>query len=386
MVVIKGIGIISPLGQGKVENLAKMREGKTAIRKRPTILGDLPMAKAEDFSIPSELCSMPRPVQFGYIAMKEAIEEAGLTREELSSPETAFIFSSSKGDLSCLDQFRNSSLAGFGKKMDKNFWQNFLPSGAATYLAGIFNLQGPQISVVSACATGAHIIARACEMLLQEKVKRVIAGASEAPLVPLLLAGYDKMGVLSHSEMRPFDKNRDGFSPGEGGVCLILEKDGEGIGRIRGLSLGSSGGSPYRFEPDGDTLVHCLKKLINENGFFPEYINTHGTATFFGDLYETNQIKKAFGKDACKIRISSTKSMTGHLLGVSGLLEFALSLLCLRAGFIPATAGLRERDPDCDLNYVAGSPLSGNFHNFLTISYGFGGSIACILGCASKGT
>lgn len=372
MVVIRGLGIISPLGRGKAVNLARMREGKTSIKRVCSEWGDWLMAKVEDSLIPQELNSMPRPVQFGYLAMKEAIEEAGLSQEELSAPQTAFIFSSSKGDLSYLE-----------KKLDKNFWENLLPHGVATYLARLFRLRGPRLSIVSACATGATIIARAQELLLDEKIRRVIIGVSEAPIIPLLLAGYDRMGVLSHSEMRPFDRERDGFVLGEGGVCLVLEmeKEGEGVGEILGSSLATGGGAPYRFNLEGDALAHCIRELTVQRNFFPDYINTHGTATVFGDLYETIQLKKAFGKDAYRIPVSSTKSMTGHLLGVSGILEFALTLLCLKHGFIPATHGLMKRDPECDLNYVKDNTC-GNFSKFLVTSYGFGGSIACVLGRA----
>ena len=368
-IVVKGVGIVSPLGRGKKENLSRMRAGESAIKKFPTPWGERLMAKVDDSLIPEELTSFPRPVRFGYLAIKEAIEEAGLTPEETSSGETAFIFSTSKGDFSYLE-----------KEIDKNFWQNFLPHGASTYLAKLFNLRGPQLVVVGACATGGQVIARAMEMLLEGKIKRVIVGVSEAPLTSLLLAGYEKMGVLSHRGMRPFDRHRDGFSLAEGAVSLVLEKGGDGLGKVLGFSLASSGSHPLKFDLEGDALAHSLRDFTLKNDFFPDYINTHGTATRFGDLYETIQIKKAFGKKAYKIPISSTKSMTGHLLGVSGLLEFALTLLSLREGFLPATFGLKERDPLCDLNYIAGRPLSGQFHNFLTISYGFGGPIACVFG------
>jgi 3-oxoacyl-[acyl-carrier-protein] synthase II len=367
MVVVKGIGIISPLGRGKQANLTGLKKGETSIKKVPTPIGDMLMARVEDFLLPREFNSMPRPVQFGYIAVKEAVEEAGLSKEDLSSPETAFLFSSSKGDLSYL-----------GKKVDKDFWQNFLPHGVTTHLAKLFNLRGPRLSIVSACATGITVMARALELLLDKKIKRVIVGAAEAPLLPLLLVGYDKMGVLSHSEMRPFDRYRDGFVLGEGAVSLVLEKEGKGIGTISGCSL-ASGGNPYRFDLDADALAHCLRELTIKKNSLPDYINTHGTATIFGDMYESIQIKKAFGKDAYKIPVSSIKSMTGHLLGVSGLLEFALTLLCLKDGFIPAVCGLKERDPDCDLNYVMNN-ISGNFRKFLIVSYGFGGPIACVSG------
>lgn len=369
MVVIKGIGIISPLGHGKAGNLAKMKETRSAIKRAPALSRDMPMAKAGHFFVPLDIASMPRPVQFGYLAMKEAIEDAGLSQKEISSTETAFLFSCSKGDLSYLD-----------KNIDKNFWENILPSGAASYLAKLFKLRGPRISIVSACATGGSIIARASQLLLEGKIKRVILGASEAPLIPILLAGYDRMGVISHSEMRPFDIARDGFVLGEGGVCLILENKGKGAGKVLGCSLGTGLGTPYRFDLQGDALAHCLKEVTIKRNFFPDCINSHGTATPFGDLYETMQIKKAFGKDACKIPVCSTKSMSGHLLGVSGLLEFVLTLLCLKQGFIPAICGLRERDPECDLNYAINKPIFGSFHKFLIASYGFGGGVACIAG------
>lgn len=373
-IVVKGVGIISPLGYGKKETLARMRAGESAIKKFSIPWGERLMAKVDDSLIPEELTSFPRPVRFGYLAIREAIEEAGLTQEEVSSRETAFIFSVSKGDFSYLE-----------KKIDKDFWRNFLPHGASTYLAKFFKLRGPQLVVIGACATGGEVIARAMEILLEEKIKRAIVGAAEAPLTPLLLAGYENMGVLSHKGMRPFDRNRDGFCLGEGAVSLILEKAGNGLGKVLGFSLASSGSHPFRFDPEGDALAHSLRDFTLKNDFFPDYINTHGTATAFGDLYETIQLKKAFGKKALKILISSTKSMTGHLLGVSGLLEFALTLLSLREGFLPATYGLKERDPLCDLNYIRGRPVSGKFHNFLTISYGFGGPIACVFGTVGEG-
>lgn len=363
MVVVKGIGIVTSLGQGKSANLERLRQRRTGIKKIKNRL----MAGIENISIPEKLASMPRIVQFGYLAMKEAIEDAGLTAEEISSPETGLLFSSSKGDLSCL-----------GEIPDEHFWERFSPGGVSVYLARLFNLRGFYLSPVAACATGIYIIAKAKELLMRREIRRVIAGASEAPLVPLLLAGYNKMGVLSDSEMCPFDRKRDGFVLGEGAVCIVLEREGKGIASIQECALGSLEGIPYRFDLKGDALAMCIRKLV-ERTFSPDYINTHGTATVPGDVFETIQIKKAIGRDAYKIPISSTKSMTGHLLGVSGLLEFVLTILSIRDGFIPGTIGLRDKDPECDLNYFTDN-IPGNFHKFLVTSYGFGGSVACIAG------
>ena len=225
-------------------------------------------------------------------------------------------------------------------------------------------------------------------MIEEGVVDYVIAGASDASLVPFLVAGYEQMGVLSPDTMRPFDQRRKGFLLGEGSGIVFMESFESARSRkakieaeIIGFSYGSDCHHPVSFNPEGETLARALKMLLQKCNLSPEdigYLNLHGTATQEGDIYETNQIKKAFGKKASSISMSSTKSMMGHMLGASGAVEIIACCLAMKGGFIPPTVGLEKKDPECDLDYTAGHSREKKFSLAVSHSMGFGGHVAAI--------
>ncbi|MDD5217989.1 MAG: beta-ketoacyl synthase N-terminal-like domain-containing protein, partial [Candidatus Omnitrophica bacterium] len=215
-----------------------------------------------------------------------------------------------------------------------------------------------------------------------------IAGASDASIVPLMLAGYQNMKALANGPLLPFDRRRNGFLVGEGAGAMLLEslesaekRHAKIYGEILGFNYGADAFDPVYFNPDDQTLALTLNNLLKRSGLTAseiDYINLHGTGTRAGDLYETNQLKKAFGPKAYQIPMSSTKSMTGHMLGATGAVEIIATLVAMNEGFIPPTIGLEEKDPACDLDYTPLKARDAKIERAISLSLGFGGHVAAI--------
>jgi 3-oxoacyl-[acyl-carrier-protein] synthase II len=215
-----------------------------------------------------------------------------------------------------------------------------------------------------------------------------LAGASDALVVPLMLAGYHQMKALDPEQIRPFDQRRRGFQVGEGAGVVFMETRESALargakiyGEVLGYELAGDGHDAVHFDSRDDGLARALQRLMRRVDADPcdiDYLNLHGTGTYAGDLYETSQIKKAFGPKAGRIAMSSTKSMTGHMLGASGAAEVIACLLSMEEGRIPPTVGLEKADPACDLDYTPGRSRAGRVRTALSVSLGFGGHIALI--------
>jgi 3-oxoacyl-[acyl-carrier-protein] synthase II len=241
---------------------------------------------------------------------------------------------------------------------------------------------------VAACATGTVAVIEGARMVQQGIVDYCIAGASDASIVPVLLAGYHNMKALSGDRILPFDKRRNGFMVGEGGGIVFLETlesaKARGVkiyGEIQGFAYGSDGTDLIHFQDKEDALKRTLDQLLHRTAMKPsdiDYVNLHGTGTVHGDRYETSQIKKSFGKAAHGMAMSSTKSMTGHMLGASGAVEIIASLIAMDEKFIPPTIHLEKPDPECDLNYTPLKAKPKKIQNAVSISMGFGGHVAVI--------
>ena len=225
-------------------------------------------------------------------------------------------------------------------------------------------------------------------MIHEGVVDYAFAGASDASLVPFLMAGYENMGVLSPEGMYPFDSRRNGFLLGEGAGVVFLEtlesaraRRAKVYAEVIGVAYGSDCHHPVSFNPDNEALARTLGRLLQNSGLSVEqidYLNLHGTGTQEGDLYETNQIKRAFGKKAYSLATSSTKSMMGHLLGASGAVEAVACCLAMEDGFIPPTIALEKPDPQCDLDYTPISAREKKINIAASLSMGFGGHIAAL--------
>jgi 3-oxoacyl-[acyl-carrier-protein] synthase II len=255
--------------------------------------------------------------------------------------------------------------------------------------------QGPNLAPVSACATGTHSIGDAFRMIQRDDADAVIAGGTEGTICPLAIGGFSVMKALStrnddpQAASRPFDKNRDGFVMGEGAGVMILEEYESARKRgakIYGEVLGyGSTGDAYHLtapSPGGEGAARCMQMALDTAGVEAEdvdYINAHGTSTPFNDLYETLAIKSVFGDHAKKLMVSSTKSMTGHLLGAAGGIEAIFSLLAIDRGVVPPTINYTEPDPECDLDYVPNEARQSEVNVALSNSLGFGGTNATLL-------
>ncbi len=383
-VVVTGMGVVAPNGVGRKAFSEALRAGRVAIAPLRRDIFNSSRAPRERYlaaEIPPHTFSLnglDRHITYGLMAAEEAMRESGLSLDAVDPEECGIVFSSSKGGMETWE-----------KGITPRFIDNFLTSSASSVLLKKYPFRGPALNLVSACATGTHTIIRAAQLIQDNYASVMMAGASDASMTPLLLSGYDQMGVLSHEGVFPFDRRRSGFVIGEGAAAVILEERDEArrrgaviYGEIIGYAMGEDPSHPLRYNPDDHCLARCLTLALNRSHISCDqldYMNAHGTATVAGDLYETEQIKRSFGKQAYAIPVSSTKSMTGHLLGASGAVEFVASLLAIEEKFIPPTVGLQEKDPACDLDYVPNIARQKKVKTALSISMGFGGHISVIV-------
>ena len=319
----------------------------------------------------------------------DAVERAGLMDDGKNICSAGITVSSSKGGLYTVEAGHAAFLKRGQEGLCQNFIMNVMGCGAGTAIAKRLGASGPLINCVSACSTGAHSIMLGASWIRDGEAQIVIAGSSEVSLTPTILASFGRMGVLTNRVMRPFDRRRDGFIPGDG--CGIVVLEALSSARRRGavilceLTGWSSCADAYHMtsmNPDGASIAGSILTAMRRAGLSPgetDYINAHGTATPQNDIIETRGIKAALGGDAGSVSISSTKPVTGHLLGAAGSVELILTVMAMSHSFVPPTAGLEEPDPECDLDYT---PLVGRerfIRNAVSLSYGFGGHVAALV-------
>lgn len=392
-VVVTGMGIVAAQALDIKTfswHLQKGISGEGPIRRFDTTNFPVKTAfEVKNFDARSYHAYMMDPfIQYAVAAAVEAVAEAKLDIPQIDPYRIGISVSSSKGGVHTMHQlserFRKSPSAILGARI----YANSVPNFAAQWIARRWKIHGPAKCYVAACATGTVAVAEGARMVREGTVDYCFAGASDASIVPLMLAGYYQMKALSRGTMNPFDKRRQGFLVGEGAGILMLEtlesaraRNAVIYGEILGASYGSDGTDMFHFKEKNRALSYTLEKLLKgcelslgDIG----YINLHGTATQPGDLYETNQIKEVFGKRAYAIPMSSIKSMTGHMLGASGAVEIIASLLAMKDDFIPPTIGLEKPDPACDLNYTPKKSVKAKIQTALSLSMGFGGHVAAI--------
>ena len=265
-----------------------------------------------------------------------------------------------------------------------------LPDMAAGQVSMMIGAKGPNFSIVSACATGADSIGEAAEMIRRGRVDAAIAGGTEAAICPIGVAGFNSCMALSarnddpKAASRPFDAGRDGFVLGEGAGVLVIESEEHAkdrgatiIAELAGYGSSSDAHHVTQPHPEGEGAARAMKYALDQADMTPEdvsYINAHGTSTPLNDKFETIAMKRVFGDHAYKVPISSTKSMTGHLLGAAGGIEAAFAVMAVKESAIPPTINLEEPDPDCDLNYTPHTPLRGRVPSAMSNVFGFGGA------------
>ncbi len=390
-VVITGMGAVTPIGVGLTAFSKNLREGvsgEAPIRQfDPSKYPFKNAFEVKHFDARSHGTHILDPfIQFAVGAAGEALQMANFEPAQHDLYRVGISVSSSKGGVHTIDRFKERFLKNPSAILGARIYANAVPNFAAQWIARRWNIQGPARCYIAACATGTVAIAQGARVIEDGDVDYCIAGASDASIVPLMLAGYKNMKALSSTSMRPFDQRRNGFLVGEGAGILFLEtpesakaRGAKIYGEIIGTQYGFDGANLLHFQEKEDALSRTLNDLMRKTDMKPEdvdYINLHGTGTPVGDIYETSQIKKAFGKRAYSIPTSSTKSMTGHMLGAAGAVEIIAALVAMRDGFIPPTIGLEKPDSACDLDYTPVKSKTSNVNTALSVSLGFGGHVA----------
>ncbi|MGO1370581.1 MAG: beta-ketoacyl-ACP synthase II [Senegalia sp. (in: firmicutes)] len=403
-VVITGIGVISPVGIGKDafwESLINGRSGISTITKFDTT--DHPTkiaAEVNDFDPykyidKKEAKRMDRFSQFAVAASKIAIEDSKLNLDDINKERFGVILGSGIGGIQTFEEQNEKLIKKGPKRISPFFIPMMIGNMAAGQVAIALDAKGPNETIITACASSTNSIGDAFKLLQRGDADILISGGTEASITPIALAGFSSMKALSTNNdnpkgaSRPFDKDRDGFVMGEGAGILILETLDHAMKRGADIyaeivGYGSTCDANHITTPleDGSGARRAMEIAINDakaDKCEIDYINAHGTSTYYNDKFETLAIKDLFGDRAYDINISSTKSMTGHLLGAAGGIEAIASALAIKESIIPPTINLDETDSECDLNYVPNQAIKTNVRYALSNSLGFGGHNATIL-------
>ncbi|HUC91008.1 MAG TPA: beta-ketoacyl-ACP synthase II [Paenibacillus sp.] len=402
-VVVTGMGVMTSLGSDLETFWGNILAGKSGIShieafdvsEYPTrIAAEIKNFNPEDYADRKEARRMDRFVQFAVAASTLAVKDAGLNIGENADPERVGVYvGSGIGGLGTWEDQHNVLLEKGPKRVSPFFIPMMIANMASGQISIITGAKGPNSTAVTACATGTHSIGDSFKMIQRGDADVMICGGAEATIRPTGLAGFCSMRAMStrndepEKASRPFDIDRDGFVMGEGSGILILESLEHALKRgakiyAEVIGYGMSGDAYHMSDPDPDGAARCMARAIKDAGVAPEevdYINAHGTSTPVGDRSETIAIKKTFGDHAYKLAVSSTKSMTGHLLGAAGGVEAVVLGLTLKYGIIPPTANLDNQDPELDLDYVPNKPREADVRTALSNSFGFGGHNASII-------
>ena len=335
--------------------------------------------------------------QYGLVVADEAIADAGLTLEQVNRERFGVIFGSGIGGIDVFSQEVGSYASGNGTPRFNPF---FIPKMIINIVAGHisikYGLKGPSYSSVSACATSSHCLIDAAMMIKAGYADLILAGGAEAAITPAGIGGFNAMKALSENNdeyqtaSRPFDKRRDGFVMGEGAGALIVEEYEHARARgatiyaeLAGVGMTSDAYHVTAPDPSGDGVARVMEMALADAQLTPadiDYVNVHGTSTPLGDANETNAIKRVFGEHATQLNISSTKSMTGHLLGAAGAIEAIAGIMAMKHGLVPPTINFQEEDPDCaGLNYTFNQAQPREVNAVLSNTFGFGGHNATVL-------
>lgn len=404
-VVITGIGAVSPIGIGNDANWDALVHGRSGIglitrfdaSDMPVkVAGEIKNFNAEDFVDKKEVKKMDLFIQYAMAAAEFAMTDSGLVITEENAERVGVLVGAGLGGLPAIERYHVAFLEGGYKKISPFFIPMLIINLAPGHISIKYGAKGPNISSVSACATGTHSIGDAYHIIARGDADAMIAGGTESTVTPLGIGGFAVMKALTDSRnddptraSRPFDKTRDGFVLAEGAGIVVMEeyeaarKRGAKIyGEVVGYGL--TGDAYHMTAPaeGGEGAARCMKMALRNAGVNPEqvtYINAHGTSTPFNDLNESLAIKSVFGDHAYKLMISSTKSMTGHLLGAAGGLEAVFCCMAMDKGVVPPTINYEEPDPDLDLDYVPNTARDAKVEYAMSNSLGFGGTNATLL-------
>lgn len=397
-IVVTGVGAISPLGNDLPSTWAAIIAGQSGVapitRFDSTGYETTFAAEVKGFDAAGRLGRKDarrtdRYTHYAVAAALEALEVAGLTINETNAERVGVLIGSGMGGAETLDAGMETVLTAGPKRLSPFFMPMFLGNMASGTVAIVTGAKGPNYSPVSACASSGHAVGEAMEILRRGDADVMIAGGSEAPMARMVVAGFNAMGALStrndnpQAASRPFDAERDGFVLGEGGAVLVMEtaehaarRGAEVLAVVAGYATTDDANHMVQPAPGGVGAARAMTLALEDAGLQPGdigYLNAHGTSTQLNEKFETEAIKAAFGDYAYRLPISSTKSMTGHLLGGAGALEAAITICALRDGVAPPTINQATPDPDCDLDYIPNVARNVQAQHAMTNSMGFGG-------------
>jgi 3-oxoacyl-[acyl-carrier-protein] synthase II len=397
-IVVTGIGAVSPLGHDLCSSWAAIVAGTSGIaritRFDPTGFKTTFAGEVKDFDAAARMGRKDarrtdRFTHYAVAAAIEALEQAGLIIGQDNAERVGVLMGSGMGGAETLDTGMETVLTQGPGRLSPFFMPMFLANMASGTVAIVTGAKGPNFSPVSACASSAHAIGEAAEIIRRGEADVMIAGGSEAPLARMVVAGFNAMDALSTRNddpagaSRPFDAGRDGFVLGEGGAALVLESAAHAAARgarvlaeLSGYGATDDANHMVQPAPGGSGAARAMTLAMDRAGLTPRdigYINAHGTSTQLNEKFETQAIKAAFGDDAYTVPISSTKSMTGHLLGAAGALEAAFAIEAMNNGVLPPTINQTDPDPDCDLDYVPNQAQRAELQHVMSNSMGFGG-------------
>ncbi|MDQ0227465.1 beta-ketoacyl-ACP synthase II [Metabacillus niabensis] len=403
-VVITGIGAVTPLGNDAFTTWEKLQNGETGIapltrvnaeKFNVKVAGEVKNFNPNEFIDMKEARRMGRFTHFAIAASKMAIQDANLTIGEDVAPERVGVWiGSGIGGLDSFEQEHKKYLEKGPRRVSPFIIPMFIPDMASGRVSIELGAKGINNCSVTACASGANSIGDAFRVIQNGHADVMITGGAESSITEMTIAGFSNMTALStnpdpQTASRPFDKNRDGFVIAEGSGIVILEELEHALARnavIYGeiVGYGATGDAYHITTPaeNGEGAQRAMKLAIEDAELQPnevDYINAHGTSTYYNDLYETQAIKEVFGDHAHKLAISSTKSMTGHLLGATGALEAIISLLTIKDGIIPPTINYETPDEELDLDYVPNVARKADVNVVLSNSLGFGGHNATLI-------
>ncbi|MCP4549012.1 MAG: beta-ketoacyl-ACP synthase II [bacterium] len=405
-IVVTGIGMVSPVGNSRAETWQSLLEGKSGISLieafDTTDYSVKISAEVKDFDPcliqdRKEARKTDRFVQFAISASEDALADAGLLEDKPDPDRTGVVIGTGIGGMNTFEKNHKALIAKGPGRVSPFFIPMMIGDIASGQVSMRYNFRGPNFSVQSACATGAHAIADAAVQIKIGRADIMVCGGSEATVCPMAVAGFGNMKALSTRNddpagaSRPFDGERDGFVLGEGAGILVLEEYEHAKARgakiyaeVMGAGLTADAHHITAPHPEGLGAINAMKMALREGGIEREqvgYVNAHGTSTPFNDRTETLALRSFFGDHARNLKISSTKSMTGHLLGAAGGLEAGVTCLSLAAGRFAPTINQETPDPDCDLDYIPNKAIESDIEFAISTSLGFGGhNIVLLLG------
>jgi len=398
-VVITGIGLVSPLGIGRETNWKALVEGKGGISLisrfdtsgfSSKIAGEIKDFDPLAFIDRKEARKMDAFIQYAVVAAQLAVDDSGIKPSALEGDRTCVYVGSGIGGIGTIENTHTTLLKKGPSRISPFFLISCIINEAAGQISIRTKSGGPNSATATACSTGTHAIGDSFRIVARGDADIMIAGGAEAPITPLGVAGFCAMRALSlrndapEKASRPFERDRDGFIVGEGAGIVLLEEMGSALKRGADIyaelvGYGMSGDAYHVSAPrtDGDGAYRSMKRAVRDASVDSEeidYINAHGTSTPWNDKTETLAIKRVFGKNAAGLAISSSKSMTGHMLGAAGGMETAVTAMCLKHQVIPPTINYENPAPDCDLDYVPNKARTAEVNYALTNSFGFGGT------------